>query len=254
MLLTIDIGNTNINLAVFEGDEPAAKWRVATQNNRTADEYIALITQLMSNSKISDEKITDIIIGSVVPQVMIHINKMCKLLFDKDPLVIGEDIKPNIKITTDDPEQTGSDRIINAISALKKYKPPLVIIDFGTATTFDVIDENGSYSGGMIAPGINLSLHALHQFAAKLPSVSLVEKPNTIIGKNTKDAMRSGIYWGYIGLIEGSIQRISAELKTKPIIIATGGLAPLFAESTDVIKHIEPDLTIMGLKEIYNSK
>lgn len=253
MLLAIDIGNTNINLAVFNGEEFIAKWRVATVDNRTADEYAAIITQLMFNDKIAKTDFCDIIISSVVPQVMMHINKMCRILFDKDPLIIGEDIIPEIEVDLDNPKEVGSDRVVNAISALKKYNAPIIIIDFGTATTFDVIDEKGSYVGGVISPGINLSLNALQAFAAKLPSMSVVEKPEKVLGKNTKDAMRSGIYWGYVGLIEGTLNRLQEELGYKTKVIATGGLAPLFAESVPAIEDIESDLTILGLKEIYGA-
>ncbi|PIR33780.1 MAG: pantothenate kinase, partial [Alphaproteobacteria bacterium CG11_big_fil_rev_8_21_14_0_20_44_7] len=152
MLLAIDVGNTNINLAVFAGEEIAAKWRVATIDNRTADEYIALITQLMSNSEIRPKDIGDIIISSVVPPIMMHINKMCRILFNKDPLIIGKNIHPKIKVEIDNPDELGSDRIVNSISTARMFGAPAIIIDFGTATTFDVVDAEGAYIGGVIAP------------------------------------------------------------------------------------------------------
>lgn len=255
MLLVIDVGNTNINFGVFSQDKLTNTWRLATVDNRTADEYVAIITQLIFNAKIEQNKISDIVISSVVPQVMMHINKMCRILFDKDPIIIGENIKPKIEVDLDMPSEVGSDRLVNAISAKKIFAAPIIILDFGTATTFDVIDDKGRYAGGVIAPGVNLSLHALQEFAAKLPSMPMVEKPKNVLGKNTKDAMRSGIYWGYVGLIEGTLQRLFDELGYKTKVIATGGLAALFAESIKGIDKIEPDLTIIGLKEIYsNSK
>lgn len=250
MLLAIDIGNTNINLAVFKKNKLIAKWRVATIHNRTADEYIALITQLMSNEKIKPGQIKDVIIGSVVPQILLHIKKLCRNLFDKDPLILGENLDYPIKAEIDRPEEVGADRIVNAFAATKLFGAPSIIVDFGTATTFDVVNAGGSYQGGVIAPGINLSLHALQQFAAKLPSVP-VEKPEKVLGKNTREAMQSGIFWGYIGLVNEIVERLKTENSFSPVVIATGGLAPLFAENTKIIEKVEPELTVLGLNEIY---
>ena len=251
MLLTIDIGNTNINFAVFtEKGRVAAKWRVATIHNRTADEYSALLSQLMSVAAITPAKIEAIIVSTVVPQLMIHITKFCRTLFDKDPLVVGEELKYPIKIKIDDPKEVGADRVVNAVGAFKLYNASAIIIDFGTATTFDVVTSEGDYAGGVIATGINLSLHALQEFAAKLPNIP-IEKPKKVIGTNTKAAMQSGIYWGYIGLVEGVVARMKEEMTEKPLVIATGGLAPLFATSTKAIDKTEPDLTLIGLFEIY---
>lgn len=252
MILLIDIGNTNINLAVAEKNNIIARWRVATVHNRTADEYIALLTQLMSNEKIKPAKIKDVAVSSVVPQIMMHINKMCQSLFGVSAKAVGKELKANLKVKIDKPEEVGADRIVNAIGVAKLYGTPAIVVDFGTATTFDVVDKFGDYCGGVISPGINLSLHALHEFAARLPSVP-VEKTTKVIGTNTKDAMQSGIYWGYVGLIEGLLERIKNEMEGKPIVVATGGLAPLFAEGTKAIQHIEADLTIVGLLEIYRS-
>lgn len=252
MILLFDIGNTNINIAVADKNKIVAKWRVATVKNRTADEYIALVSQLMSNDKIKPSKIKDVAVSNVVPQIMMHINKMCMSLFGLETKQIGKELSPNIKLKVDNPAEVGADRIVNAVGVAKEYGTPAIVVDFGTATTFDVVDEKGSYCGGVICPGINLSLHALQEFAAKLPSIP-IEKTKSVIGKNTRDAMQSGIYWGYIGLIEGLLKGCIAEMGAKPTIIATGGLAPLFAEGIEAIDEVAADLTINGLLEIYNS-
>lgn len=252
MILLLDIGNTNINIAVADGKKIVGKWRISTIHNRTADEYIALITQLMSNQNIKPSSIADVAVSSVVPQIMMHIRKMCQSLFGVHAKEVGVDLRANLRVKTDKPSEVGADRIVNAVAVAKMFGVPAIVVDFGTATTFDVVDANGDYCGGVICPGINLSLHALHEFAAKLPSVP-VEKTTKVIGTNTRDAMQSGVFWGYVGLIEGILARASAEMNCKPTVVATGGLAPLFAEDVAAIKHIEPDLTIVGLLEIYNN-
>lgn len=252
MILLFDIGNTNINIAVADGNEVKAKWRIATTHNRTADEYIALITQLMSNDNIEPSDITDVAISSVVPQIMMHINKMCFSLFGIEGKAVGKELQANIAIKTDNPSEVGADRIVNAVGVKKEYGAPAIVVDFGTATTFDIVDADGNYCGGVICPGINLSLHALQEFASKLPSIP-IEKPDKVIGTNTKDAMQSGIYWGYVGLIEGLLARCKAEMGGEAIVVATGGLAPLFAEGVAEIEHVAADLTINGLLEIYNA-
>ena len=253
LLLAIDAGNTNTNFAIFDGDEIIAKWRVATIHHRTGDEYAVILAQLMQNDGIERKLIKSIIIASVVPQIMIAIQKLCQNFFKIKPLIVGETIKTPIKIKIDNPHEVGADRVVNAIASRKLYKRPAIIIDFGTATTFDVVDGSGAYCGGVISPGINLSLSALQEAAARLPRV-WIKKPAKVIGTNTVEAMQSGIYWGYIGLIEGITERIKKEMKTKPIVIATGGLAPMFAESTKIIEKIEPDLTLLGLKEIFQNR
>ena len=250
LLLAIDAGNTNTNFAIFKNGTPLAKWRIHTVHHRTADEYVAILSQLLLNEDIKKERIANIIIASVVPPIMIALNKLCTNYFGVKPLIVGENVKSPIKIRLDTPTEVGADRIVNAVASNKLYKKPAIIIDFGTATTFDVVDAGGAYCGGVIAPGINLSLSALQEAASKLPMV-WIKKPAKVIGTNTKEAMQSGIYWGYIGLIEGVVDRIKKEMKTKPVVIATGGLAPMFAESTKVIEKIEPDLTLIGLNEIF---
>ena len=219
-------------------------------HHRTADEYTAIISQLLLNENIAKEAVKNIIIASVVPPIMLAINRLCTNYFGIEPLVVGENVKCPIKINLDNPLEVGADRIVNAVGSNKLYKKPAIIIDFGTATTFDVVDAKGGYSGGVIAPGINLSLSALQEAASKLPMV-WIKKPKKVIATNTKEAMQSGIYWGYIGLIEGLVERIKKEMKTKPVVIATGGLANMFAESTKVIEKVESDLTLIGLNEIF---
>lgn len=250
-LLAIDAGNTNINFAVFDGDKFIARWRFTTMHQRPADEYAAMLSTLMQSENIEKKDIKNIIIASVVPQIMIALNKLCANFFKVKPVIVGENTKYPIKIKIDNPNEIGADRVVNAVAARKVYNKPAIIIDFGTATTFDVIDEKGDYRGGVISPGINLSLSALQEAAAMLPRV-WIKKPRKVIATNTKEAMQSGIYWGYIGLIEGIVTRIKSEMKNKPVVIATGGLAPMFGESTKVIEKIEPDLTIIGLLEIFN--
>lgn len=253
MILLLDIGNTNINIAVADKKKIVAKWRIATTQNRTADEYIALLTQLMSNEKIKPSKIKDVAVSNVVPQIMMHINKMCMNLFGLEAKSVGKELQAGISIKTDNPQEVGADRIVNAVGVAKTYGVPAIVVDFGTATTFDVVDTDGNYCGGIICPGINLSLHALQEFAAKLPSIP-IEKPAKVIGTNTKDAMQSGIYWGYVGLIEGLLERCCEEMSGDPTIVATGGLAPLFADGVEAIEHVAADLTITGLLEIYNAQ
>ncbi len=252
-LLAVDAGNTNTNFAVFDGAKIVAKWRTATIHHRTGDEYAVILSQLMHNEGIERKDIKNIIIASVVPQIMIAINKLCSNFFRVKPLIVGENLKYSIKVKIDNPKEIGADRVVNAIAAKKLYNKAAIIIDFGTATTFDVVDDKGAYCGGVISPGINLSLSALQEAAAMLPRV-WIKKPAKVIGTNTKSAMQSGIYWGYIGLIEGIVTRMKTEMKTKPIIIATGGLAPMFSESTKVIEKVEPDLTLIGLQEIFKTR
>jgi type III pantothenate kinase len=195
--------------------------------------------------------VTDAIIGSVVPDLNFNLIKLCRDYFSCDPLIVGApSVKTGIKIAIDRPEELGADRLINAVAGVARYKKPLLIIDFGTATTFDVIDENGTYCGGAIAPGINLSLRALHMAAAKLPSVA-VARPPSVIAKGTVSAIQSGIFWGYVGLIEGLITRTKEEFGAPMTVVATGGLATLFTDSIPMIDHVDNDLTLSGLALIF---
>jgi type III pantothenate kinase len=247
MLLAIDSGNTNIVFAVFDGDARRGEWRAATDAKRTADEYAVWLSQLMKLDGLESSEVTEAIIATVVPEALFSLKTLCRRYFKTEPLVVGENgVDIGIAIKVEAPDEVGADRLVNAAAAHERYKGPLIVIDFGTATTFDVVDADGAYCGGVIAPGINLSLDALHHAAAKLPRIA-VERPQTVIGKRTIPAMRSGVYWGYVGLIEGVVGRIKQEFGAEMSVIATGGLAPLFADATDTIERLDPDLTLRGL-------
>jgi type III pantothenate kinase len=251
MLLVIDSGNTNIVFALFEEERLIGQWRSSTDPNRTADEFGMWLCQLMFMDGIDRKKIKACIMASVVPAVVFSLKQLCHRYFNCEALVVGDDkVLLGCRILTDRPDEVGADRLVNAIAAHKQYESPLIVVDFGTATTFDVVDHQGNYLGGAIAPGINLSLEALHSAAAKLPRVA-IGRPKKVIGTGTVSAMQSGIYWGYVGLIEGLVSRIKAELGCALTVVATGGLAPLFAEATSFIHHLDSDLTLKGLLEVY---
>ncbi|NQW01709.1 MAG: type III pantothenate kinase [Rhodospirillales bacterium] len=253
MLLAIDSGNTNIVFAIFDGDGMIrGEWRSSTDSNRTADEFGIWLEQLLKLSDISRADVTDAIIATVVPATLYSLKTLCRKYFQCEPLVVGEgEVDLGLDVRIEKPSEAGADRLVNAVSGFETYGGPLIIIDFGTATTFDVIGEDGSYQGGAIAPGINLSMEALHQAAAQLPRVA-VTRPTAVIGKNTVDAMLSGTFWGYVGMIEGLVSRIQQEMAVgKARVIATGGLAPLFSEHCDTIEVVDPDLTLRGLLAIH---
>ncbi|UCH74648.1 MAG: type III pantothenate kinase [Rhodospirillales bacterium] len=252
MLLAIDSGNTNVVFSVYDGDDPKGVWRCSNDARRTADEYMVWLTQLMEMEGVDRGRIDSAIIASVVPEALFHLVSLCHRYFGCEPMVVGEaGVDLGIEVLTDRPEQVGADRLVNAVAAHDRYHRPLIVVDFGTATTFDVVDDDGNYCGGVIAPGINLSLEALYQAASKLPRVD-IRPVEQVIGKATIPAMQSGIFWGYVGLIEGLIQRIRAEWgATDMPVVATGGLAPMFAEATSLFDYIDRDLTIHGLLLIH---
>ncbi len=253
MLLVIDVGNTNVVFAVFDGDKLKGQWRISTDARRTADEYGVWLTQVLEHAKIATGNITGAVVASVVPQVLFDLRQLTKRYFNTDLMVIGDPrlkLKTGVGIKIDNPAEVGADRLVNAFAAWSRYKCPLIVVDFGTATTFDVVSSDGDYIGGVIAPGVNLSLDALQRAAAKLPNIAIAP-PAKVIGTNTIGAMQSGIYYGYAGLVEGIVKQIQAEYKTKMLIIATGGLASLYAKACLSIEHVEPDLTIYGLKELF---
>ncbi len=250
MLLAIDVGNTNTVFAIFEGRERMGQWRLSTKADRTADEYAAALSQLMGLKDIDYRAVSAIIISSVVPLAITPLRWMSRDFFGCTAYVVHQDLALPIQIKINNPQEVGADRVVNAVAAQQRYDLPLVIVDFGTATTFDVVDEDGAYCGGAIAPGVNLALHALHNAAASLPRIA-VEVPPNVIGRSTITAMRSGIYWGYVGLIEGLIERIEKEYGKHMKVVATGGLAPLFAQGCPRIAHVDNDLTMDGLLEIY---
>lgn len=251
MLLVIDVGNTNVVFAVFEGDAILDQWRISTDARRTADEYGVWLTQVLEHSKINPSQIKHAVCASVVPQALFDLRQLAKRYFDCELLVIGAPgVKTGVGVKIDNPREVGADRLVNAFAAWEKYKTAAIVIDFGTATTFDVISGDGDYIGGVIAPGVNLSLDALHRAAAKLPHIP-VQRPDKVIGTSTIGAMQSGIYYGYVGLIEGITERITKEYGNPMKVIATGGLAALYAKSAPVIEALEPDLTIWGLKGLF---
>jgi type III pantothenate kinase len=251
MLLAIDVGNTNTVFALFVDGTMLGSWRSATDAQRTSDEYAVFLRTLIQEKGIDLHGVKACIIGSVVPEANFNLTRLCREHFKCEPLMVGSpQVETGIKVLLDHPEEIGADRLINAVGSVLSYKPPLLIIDFGTATTFDVVDADGNYVGGIIAPGVNLSLQALHMAAAKLPLISIAPTKN-VIAKNTNDAIRSGVYWGYASLIEGMIARIKAEFGAPMTVVATGGLAPLFGNVVKGIDHLNDHLTLYGLSEIY---
>lgn len=251
MLLAVDVGNTNIVLGLFEGDELLMNWRISTDKNKTSDELGMVIVQLFEYNHLSCEKVTDVIISSVVPSIMYSLQHMASKYFNCEAMVIGPGIKTGMDVKYDNPKQVGADRIVNAVAGFKKYGGPLIIVDFGTATTFCAISEDYKYLGGSIAPGIKISSDALYQNAAKLTKVELV-KPDRVICKNTTESIQSGVLLGYVGLVEYIVKRMKKELKAPDaIVVATGGLATMICEETDSIDHIDRLLTLEGLLIIY---
>jgi len=252
MLLAIDAGNTNIVFAVSDGEEIRAEWRAATKTTRTADEYAILLAQLLDLQGLKFSDITSAIIATVVPAALFDLRQLCRRFLNCEPLVIGDaNVDLGINVHVERPDAVGADRLVNAIAAHERYKGALIVVDFGTATTFDIVSEKGDYEGGVISPGVNLSAEALHQAAAMLPRVA-IQRTQSVIGKDTIPAMQSGLYWGYVGLIEGLIARIKEEYGKPMTVIGTGGLANLFHKQTASIDHLDSDLTIRGLILIHS--
>src|SRR5882724_8410126 len=251
MLLAINANNTNTVFAVWDGDHLTGAWRAATEARRTADEYVVWPDHLLGLQNLSRRQIDGAVIASVVPEANFNLRRLCREYCRRDPLVVGE---PGVVIgalsLVDRPEEVGADRLVNTVAAHDRYKGPLIVVDFGTATTFDVVDRDGNYCGGVIAPGINLSLAALQMAAAKLPSIRIT-RTERVIGKDTVSCMQSGIYWGYVGLVEGLVGRIKTEFGAAMRTIASGGLAPLCAGATEAVETVDPDLTLWGLRLIY---
>jgi type III pantothenate kinase len=250
MLLAIEQGNTNTLFAVHDGAEWIAQWRTATQSTRTADEYAVWLYQLLSMTGLKFELLDACIISSVVPQSVFNLRNLARRYLKVEPLVIGENVDLGIPVRLEKPSEAGADRLVNAIGAHAVYPGDLIVIDSGTATTFDVIAADGGFEGGVIAPGINLSMEALHAAAAKLPRVA-IRRPEKTIGRDTVGAMQAGVFWGYIALIEGLIIRIREEWGRPMTVVATGGVASLFQGATNAIDHFDSDLTIRGMLEIH---
>jgi type III pantothenate kinase len=251
MLLAINANNTNTVFAVWEGDRLRGAWRAATDARRTADQYVVWLDHLMALEGLRRPQLTGTIIASVVPEANFNLRRLCRHYCGSEPLMVGEvGVELGARAIVDRPEEVGADRLCNTVGAYDRHAPPLVVVDFGTTTNFDVVDAEGNYRGGIIAPGINLSNQALHLAAAKLPSVT-IRRPEQVIGTSTVACMQSGIFWGYVGLIEGLVERVKREFGAPMGVIATGGLAPLFDGATAVIDRVDPDLTLWGLRLIY---
>ena len=257
MLLAIDVGNTNTVLGLYSLDAPEliADWRVTTHKNQTSDEYGVLFLSLFAMRQIEVSKIAAIVVSSVVPPLDTTIRRLCERYFGLRPMFVEPGIKTGMPLLVDNPAELGADRIVNGVAAFAHYGGPIIVVDFGTATTFDVISARGEYIGGVIAPGLGISADALFSRAAKLARVD-IKRPARTIGTNTIAHLQSGLFYGYIGLVDGILERMLAELQTSqpdgspatPKVIATGGLAPLFSEGTTLIEHIDPDLTLDGLR------
>ena len=250
MLLAIEQGITNTLFAVNDGEQWIAQWRTATDASRTADEYAVWLNQLLEMAKLKLADLDACIISTVVPQSLFNLRNLSRRYLHAEPLVVGENASLGIDIRIEKPSEAGADRLVNAIGGFMDYGGPLIIVDSGTATTFDVVGEDGGFEGGVIAPGINLSMQALHQAAARLPRVG-IERPASVIGRGTVEAMQSGVYWGYVGLIDSLIDRIKAEYGRPMTVIATGGVASLFEGASERIDRFDHDLTIRGLLEIF---
>jgi type III pantothenate kinase len=254
MLLAIDAGNTNLVFALVEQSEIKARWRIATDPRRTADQYSVWLHQLLELEGFSRDQVQGVIIGTVVPRALHNLEVLAEKYFRKTPVIAGQGAAAwPLKLDVDEPQNVGADRALNVIAAHAKYPGDLLIIDFGTATTFDVVSTSGAYSGGIIAPGINLSLDALVSAAAKLPRIA-IEAPDgdSVIGRTTESQMIIGIYWGYVAMIEGLAERLKREIGRPVTVVATGGLAALFDKHSKVFDAIEPDLTIQGLSLLYD--
>lgn len=249
MLLAADVGNTNVVFALFDGREIKARWRIATDARRTGDEYAVWLLQLLGLEGYKREDITQIIIGSVVPRSIHNLTVLAQKYFSVEPVIAGQgDAQWGFELDIEQPSSLGADRALNALAAHEKYDGDLIVIDFGTATTFDMVDFNGAYKGGIISPGINLSLDALVGNTAKLPRIA-IEKPasKSVIGRNTEEQMLIGVFWGYVSLIEGLIDRMKREIGRPARVVATGGLAILFDEHTNLFDAVDSDLTLDGL-------
>ena len=250
MLLVIDVGNTNIVLGIYDGARLVDNWRIWTERDRTSDEYGILVRNLFSSRSLSFEEIDGIALSCVVPPMLNMLLELSQKYFQRQPLIVEFGVDTGIPVLTDNPMEVGADRIVNAVAAYHKYRRSLIVVDFGTATTFDYVSPRGEYMGGAIAPGLGISSEALFMRASKLPRVELV-KPKNVVGKNTVHSMQAGIIFGYVGLVDEIVGRMREEVKTDPKVIATGGLASLIAGESKSIEAVEEFLTLDGLRLIY---
>lgn len=250
MILVIDVGNTNIVLGIYNGKQLLHHWRISTNRSGTVDEYGITIHNLFQYAGLSLQQIEGVAISSVVPPLMGLLEQLCVKYMNKEPLIVGPGIKTGLNIRYENPREVGADRIVNSVAAIEKYGAPLIVVDFGTATTFDYIDADGNYLGGAIVPGIGISTEALYQRAAKLPRIELT-KPKSVVGRNSVTSMQAGIIFGYVGQVDGIVNRIKKELNVSPRVIATGGLAELIHAESETIEVVDPMLTLEGLRLIY---
>ncbi len=251
MLLAVDVGNTNITLGVYDGTAIQDHWRVETSTHKTADEYGILITQMFARSGIDPTRVDAVAVSSVVPPIQFTIRSMAKRYFDCEPLFVGPGVRTGMPVLYDNPAEVGADRVVNGVAAFERWRCALVIVDFGTATTFDAVTAKGEYLGGSICPGIAISMEALFKNASKLPRVEF-QRPDRVIGRNTVASMQSGLVYGYVGLVDGLCTRMAAELGGRPKVVATGGLAALIAAESKTITEVDEFLTLDGLRIIHD--
>ncbi|UUZ82162.1 type III pantothenate kinase [Paenibacillus sp. P26] len=250
MILVADVGNTNIVLGIYEGKQLLHHWRLSTNRQATSDEYGMLMYNLFQHAGIELDQMEGVIISSVVPPLMFVLEQLCLKYLKKEPLIVGPGIKTGLNVRYENPKEVGADRIVNAVAAIELYGPPCIVVDFGTAMTFDYIDEHGQYVGGAVAPGIEISTEALYQRAAKLPRIELT-KPKSVVGRNTVASMQAGIIFGFAGQVDGIVERIKREYRVEPKVVATGGMAELIAGESRTIDLVNPLLTLQGLQMIY---
>lgn len=250
MLLVFDVGNTNVVLGVYQGEELIKHWRLSTQRNQTVDEWGISMCNLFMHSGIDYHAVKDIIISSVVPPIMPTLEEMTRQYFNIEPIIVGPGIKTGMPLLYENPREIGADRIVNAVAGYELYGGPLIIVDFGTATTFCVISAKGEYMGGAITAGLAIAMESLFQKTAKLPRIELA-KPKNVIGRNTVASIQSGLIYGYIGQVDGIARRIKTEINSDAFVLATGGIADLIAKESEEINHVDPLLTLEGLKILY---
>lgn len=251
MIFVLDIGNTNTVLGVFKDDQLLHEWRIKTDRHKTEDEFAILVKSLFDLEQIKFSHVRGIIISSVVPPIMFALEQMCRKYFEIEPLIIGrQEVDSQLGMRYPNPREIGADRIVNAVGAIDAYGAPLIIVDFGTATTFCYVNEEKEYYGGIIAPGVNISMEALYNKASKLPRIE-IQRPTSVIGQSTVEAMQSGVYYGYVGQVDGIIRQINDQFGIEAKVIATGGLAPLIARGSEMIDHVDQQLTLKGLYIIY---